>query len=270
MSPVLSATSPFAYRTNPNLKNEEKFALEAFTHLLMQRTPELKQNLTAQSVISELSIQLAHLWKACFDIEFGGADKRDIVDQLTVDIALAAIDFVRLCGNEYQQFNEHDHQWAHAFVRSMERELLANERKGSLLSGWDAKIHHVVSEVAYHMAKLTKATIELTDEAYSTDIVFPNMVNEFAADIGNYMLKIGEMYGNAGGWIKQSLNIEQNGGPVVFFYVNGQAVIRMEREGADLQWCMRSVHKPHMVIDVHPYINDLTERFKSGFYLGRY
>jgi len=71
-----------------------------------------------------------------------------------------------------------------SFIRQMQRELRRNQIKGDWRR-WRPSIFLLVSELAYHQAKLVHALY--TEQ--------PKRVREFAADVANYAMKAHEMYG---------------------------------------------------------------------------
>lgn len=71
------------------------------------------------------------------------------------------------------------------FAVRMKQELLANAHKGSFVT-WSPTLYEVLAEVAHHTAKLNKAMLEVESGIESSR----KEVDEFAADIANYMAKV--------------------------------------------------------------------------------
>jgi hypothetical protein len=78
-----------------------------------------------------------------------------------------------------------------AFFEMQKKELLANSGKGDITE-WQASVYDLLAEVAYHQAKLSKALLEVERGGIEQARI---QVDEFAADIANYMAKISLSFG---------------------------------------------------------------------------
>ena len=70
--------------------------------------------------------------------------------------------------------------------------MLANNNKGDMVSDWNASAYELIAETSYHFAKLTKAMLEVERgglESARKD------VDEFSADVANYMAKTSQVFG---------------------------------------------------------------------------
>ena len=73
------------------------------------------------------------------------------------------------------------------FRQRMEVELIANtQRKGDFLAWKPERFEEVLQEVDYHLAKLDLALSVGNKE----------QISEYAADVGNFMAKIEDLYGD--------------------------------------------------------------------------
>lgn len=77
------------------------------------------------------------------------------------------------------------------FAGKMREELLSNANKGDFMA-WQPSLYELVAETGYHMAKLNKAMLESGRDG---SIEARKEVDEYAADIANYMAKISMMLG---------------------------------------------------------------------------
>lgn len=107
------------------------------------------------------------------------------------------------------------------FVIAMAFELKANEHKGDF-DNWQPSPEDLISEVRYHLEKLYLALVGGNKE----------QVNEYAADIGNYLLKAFQMYGKpvANDYERQdaiTLLLAGSGNPP---YPFGSGIIRLSEE----------------------------------------
>lgn len=79
-----------------------------------------------------------------------------------------------------------------SFFQKMCKELVANNHKGDMVTSWHPNAYQLIAETAYHMAKLQKAMLEV-ERGNSSEARFE--VDEFAADVANYMAKITQVFG---------------------------------------------------------------------------
>lgn len=78
------------------------------------------------------------------------------------------------------------------FTANMKAEMLANNDKGDMVADWNANTYELIAETSYHLAKLTKAMFEV--ERGGSEKARKN-VDEFAADVANYMAKTSQVFG---------------------------------------------------------------------------
>lgn len=97
-------------------------------------------------------------------------------------------------GNPENRFNLSHEQslLLDRYFQSMCKEMISNNHKGDMVTSWNPDLYQLIAETSYHMAKLNKAMIEVdrNDNPESR-----KEVNEFSADIGNYMAKIQQILG---------------------------------------------------------------------------
>lgn len=79
------------------------------------------------------------------------------------------------------------------FTENMKSEMLSNNHKGDMVSDWNANAYELIAETAYHLAKLNKAMLEV--ERCGMDSA-RNQVDEFSADVANYMARTSQTFGN--------------------------------------------------------------------------
>lgn len=77
------------------------------------------------------------------------------------------------------------------FSAKMKAELSANIHKGDI-TAWQASAYDFIAETAYHIAKLTKAMLEVERGGNEQS---RNDVDEFAADVANFMAKTSQQFG---------------------------------------------------------------------------
>lgn len=72
------------------------------------------------------------------------------------------------------------------YFEKMCSELVSNNHKGDMVTDWNPNAYQLIAETGYHLAKLHKAMLEVERggiESARSD------VDEFAADVGNFMAK---------------------------------------------------------------------------------
>lgn len=77
------------------------------------------------------------------------------------------------------------------FTRLMEKEMLSNQTKGDFCA-WAPNAYQLIAETAYHLAKLHKAMLEVERGGVDSSRA---LVNEFSADVANYMAKTVQIFG---------------------------------------------------------------------------
>lgn len=80
----------------------------------------------------------------------------------------------------------------------MLKEMVANSHKGDFMV-WVPEAYHLMAEFTYHQAKLDKAMIEVE---VSDSVKSRQEVCEFVADLGNYLIKVIQIFGTG---VKQRL-----------------------------------------------------------------
>lgn len=81
------------------------------------------------------------------------------------------------------------------FSKQMNNELRANESKGDFVSGWNPTPYELTAEIAWHMAKLNKALADVIENDCHENRL---KIDEYSADIANYMAKMSQCYGTLG------------------------------------------------------------------------
>lgn len=79
-----------------------------------------------------------------------------------------------------------------SFANKMRMEAIANSHKGDLVLDWKPNSYQLFAEIAYHMAKLNKAILEVERGNVASAKLD---VDEFAADVGLYLAKVTETFG---------------------------------------------------------------------------
>jgi hypothetical protein len=96
--------------------------------------------------------------------------------------------------NFYDDLSPAQRKLLERFFANMCTEMIGNNNKGDFVEDWQPDLYEMLAETAYHMAKLNKAMIEV-DRGKQANA--RHDVNEFSADIANYMAKITQMLGTA-------------------------------------------------------------------------
>ncbi len=89
------------------------------------------------------------------------------------------------------QLSESQSQLLEIFSNKMREELAANGHKGDITS-WSPSVYDLIAETAYHIAKLTKAMLEVERGGIETS---RKEVDEFSADVANFMAKTAQQFG---------------------------------------------------------------------------
>ena len=77
------------------------------------------------------------------------------------------------------------------FTEKMQKELVENAAKGNF-ADWNPSLYELQAEIAHHMAKLSKALIEVDEENKSQS---RRRVNEYSSDVANFLAKAASIYG---------------------------------------------------------------------------
>jgi hypothetical protein len=147
--------------------DEKDGMVEAFTQRHLQLTEQMQ-------VLAGQTLQAARMMQ---NAEAEAKEARELLD-----------DNLFMAANEREQLEYLQDMFGSPFNRfalRMEQELRANAYKGDW-DQWQPSIETLKSEIGHHFKKLCQAMQQKNSHA----------VTEFAADIGNFMLKAIELYGN--------------------------------------------------------------------------